>query len=238
MRPISLKEAAPTAVLAVFAACVAGPFAGTAATAATSASAATSSTAATSAPSTAAAGEPADEPTYPELPNFHRVDEHLYRGGQPAEGGIARLKSLGIRTIVNLRGEPSLVTSEAREAADAGLRYFSVPMRGLGRPTDEQLQRILGLIDQADNWPVFVHCKAGQDRTGLVVACQRITRAGWTAERAIREAMDLGMMKIEFAMRSFIRDFETATRRPGELASGVQASAGSGAQTHPSSLEH
>jgi len=194
------------------------------------ASAATSATAASSPASTTAAGEPAGEPTYPELPNFHRVDEHLYRGGQPAEGGIARLKSLGVRTIVDLRGGSSRATAEAKAAAEAGLGYFSVPMRGLGRPTDEQLKRILGLIDQADNWPVFVHCKEGRDRTGLVVACQRIARAGWTAERAIREAMDLGMMKIEFAMRSFIREFETATRRPGE-----QVSAGSGPTSHPSS---
>jgi protein tyrosine/serine phosphatase len=198
----------------------------------------TAAFAATSAASMTAADDSAGEATYPELPNFHRVDEHLYRGAQPAEGGIARLKSLGVRTIVNLRGETSLVTLEAREAQEAGLRYFSVPMRGLGRPTDEQLKRILGLIDQSDNWPVFVHCKAGQDRTGLVVACQRIARAGWTAERAIHEAMDLGMMKIEFAMRSFIRDFETATRRPAERASGEQASAGSGAQPRASSLEH
>jgi uncharacterized protein (TIGR01244 family) len=196
MRPISLKEAARAAFVAVFAVCAAGSSVDMAAT--------------------------PGEPTYPQLPNFHKVDEHLYRGGQPAEGGIARLKSLGIRTVVNLRGEPELVALEAREASEAGLRYFSVPMRGLGRPTDEQLKRILGLIDQADNWPVFVHCKAGQDRTGLVVACQRITHAGWTAERAIREAMDLGMMRIEFAMRSFIRDFAAATRNPGE-----QASAGS-----------
>ena len=220
------------------AACAAGSFAGVAAIAATSANAASSATAATSAASTTAAGADAGEPAYPELPNFHRVDDHLYRGAQPAEGGIARLKSLGIRTIVNLRGESSLVTSEAREATEAGLRYFSVPMRGLGRPTDEQLKRILGLIDQPDNWPVFVHCKAGQDRTGLVVACQRIAHAGWTAERAIHEAMDLGMMKIEFAMRSFIRDFETATRRPAAQPFAEQASTSSGTPLHPSSLDH
>ena len=194
------------------AACAAGSFAGRAAIAATSAPAATGAV------STTTAGASAGEPVYPELPNFHRVDEHLYRGAQPGDGGIARLKSLGIRTIVDLRGGTARATAEAKEAGAAGLRYFSVPMRGLGRPSDEQLKRILGLIGEEDNWPVFVHCKEGRDRTGLVVACQRIARAGWTAERAIGEAMDLGMMKVEFAMRSFIRDFETATRAPSSLA--------------------
>lgn len=221
MSPIPLKRTTRAAILAILTACAAGFPASLAAT---------ETTTAVSAQATA---QPAGEPTYPELPNFHRVDEHLYRGAQPADGGIARLKSLGVRTIVDLRGGSSRATAEAKEAATAGMRYFSVPICGLGRPTDEQLKRILGLIDQADNWPVFVHCKAGQDRTGLVVACQRIARAGWTAERAIREAMDLGMMKIEFAMRSFIRDFETATPRPEEQASAEQASAGSGPQPHP-----
>ena len=231
MRRHVRKTAARAALLAILAAGAAGP-------AATLAAAATATAGATTTAASRAAGDPIDEATYPELPNFYRVDEHLFRGGQPAEGGIAKLKALGIRTIVNLRREASLVTSEEREATQAGLRYFSVPMRGLGRPTDEQLKRILGLIDQPDNWPVFVHCKAGQDRTGLVVACQRIARAGWTAERAIREAMDLGMMKIEFAMRSFIRDFETVSRDAGGQVSGGQVSAGHAPQPDPSSLGH
>jgi protein tyrosine phosphatase (PTP) superfamily phosphohydrolase (DUF442 family) len=179
----------------------------------------------------------AGEPTYPELPNFHRVDEHVFRGGQPAAGGIARLKTMGIRTIVNLRREPSWVTAEEKEATDAGLRYFSVPMRGLGRPPDEQVKQILGLIDQPDNWPVFVHCKAGADRTGLVIACQRIARAGWTADKAIGEAMDNGMMKIEFAMRSFIRDFDAYLRSPGGPTAAMSAPTSPVQATAPSALD-
>src|SRR5512143_2964869 len=54
---------------------------------------------------------------YPELPNFHQVDSKLYRGGQPASGGVERLKSLGIRSIVNLRYERGLVKGEEAEAA-------------------------------------------------------------------------------------------------------------------------
>jgi protein tyrosine/serine phosphatase len=155
----------------------------------------------------AATSAPAGESPYPELPNFHQVDPQLFRGAQPAAGGIARLKSLGVRTIVNLRHEPERVQAERQEAVEAGLRYFSVPMHGLSGPTHEQVREVLKLLDEPDNWPVFVHCKAGADRTGVIVACQRIARAGWTAEQAIREAMGHGMMKIAFAMRRTIRAF-------------------------------
>jgi len=167
----------------------------------------------------ALAAEPAAVGVYPELPNFHQVDPHLFRGGQPAVGGVSRLKSLGIRTIVNLRYEPDLVKAEQAEATAAGIAYYNIPMRGLNRPTDGQVTRILGLIDDPANGPVFVHCKAGSDRTGAIVACYRIARAAWTAERAIREAFDYGMMRAEYAKRSFVRAFYARLRKAGAATS-------------------
>jgi len=159
---------------------------------------------------------------FPELPNFHKVDDNLFRGGQPAaEGGVARLKTLGIRTIVNLRYERDLVDSEGAEASAAGINYVNVPMRGLNRPTDAQIARVLSLIDDPSARPVFVHCKAGCDRTGAVVACYRIARAKWTAEKAIREALDYGMMKAEVFKRAFIREFYAKLRSAVSAPSGV-----------------
>jgi tyrosine-protein phosphatase SIW14 len=159
----------------------------------------------------------------PELPNFHQVDANLYRGGQPATGGLSRLKALGIRTIVNLRYEPDLVKAEEAEAKAAGIGYYNVPMRGLNRPTDAQVTHILGLIDDPANRPVFVHCKAGSDRTGAIVACYRIARAEWTAEKAIREAFDYGMMRIEYAKRAFVRSFYAKLRKTGEALATARA---------------
>ena len=44
------------------------------------------------------------EPRYAELPNFHQVNPQLYRGGQPKNAGLRKLKDLGVKTIVNLCG--------------------------------------------------------------------------------------------------------------------------------------
>ena len=37
------------------------------------------------------------------VPNFHKLNDALYRGAQPTKKGIENLKGLGIKTIVNLR---------------------------------------------------------------------------------------------------------------------------------------
>jgi len=144
---------------------------------------------------------------YPELPNFRQVQEHLYRGGQPASGGLKKLVELGIKTIVNLRGEDERTRAEADEAKALGLRYYGVPMPGLSRPSDAQVKQVLAILDDQANWPVFIHCKHGADRTGTIIACYRIAKEGWTDERAISEARQYGMSWMEFGMRNYISDY-------------------------------
>ena len=174
---------------------------------------------------------PAEGPNSSRIPNFHKVDERLFRGGQPASTDLAALKALGVRTVLNLRHERPLIDAERADAEAAGLQYFSVPMQGLASPTSEQLSSALRILDDPQNWPVFVHCKRGADRTGAVVACYRIAHQKWTADAAIREADDLGMLGIEFAKRALIRDFyaklgtgaEPATVTAGETVSAEAA---------------
>lgn len=164
-------------------------------------------------PATSELASPSETLRFAELPNFHQVNEHLYRGGQPAAAGYSRLRTLGVRTVLNLRYERREIRAEAKATAAAGLRYFSVPMYGLSRPTDQQIHDALAIIDDSANWPVFVHCERGSDRTGVVVACHRVAQARWTAERAITEAMSLGMWRIEASKRAYIRDFSEKLSR-------------------------
>lgn len=155
-------------------------------------------------------------PAPAEVPRFGRVGEHLYRGGQPTAEGFRRLAALGVRTVVNLRGSDDLSRAEEREARAAGLQYFNVPLPGYARPRDEQVERALSLIDAPENRPVFVHCKRGSDRTGLVVAAYRISREKWTADAALREAAGHGMSRLQVEMRDYVADYYE--RRAGSEA--------------------
>jgi tyrosine-protein phosphatase SIW14 len=156
------------------------------------------------------------ESSHKELPNFHRVNENLYRGGQPKTGGLKKLANLGIKTIINLRGESDETLAEGREAKSLGMEYLNVPMSAAGRPTDEQVRRVFEILEEKEKTPVFVHCRRGSDRTGAIIAIYRIKRDGWTAERAIEEANRYGLGFIQFRKRDYIKDYFEQRQNVGQ----------------------
>ncbi|MDX6528397.1 MAG: tyrosine-protein phosphatase [Blastocatellia bacterium] len=144
---------------------------------------------------------------YAELPNFHLVNSQLYRGAQPKIGGLQTLKTMGIKAIVNLRGKDEQTGAEGQEARALGLRYYSIPLPGFSEPKDKEVQQVLDIINNRENQPVFVHCHHGEDRTGTIIACYRITHDGWTAAGAKKEAEKLGMSWTQFGMKRYIDKF-------------------------------
>jgi protein tyrosine/serine phosphatase len=139
----------------------------------------------------------------PGVPNFHQVDEHVYRGAQPTGQGFSGLAKIGIKTVIDLRGE----TSEEKDVKQAGMRYVRLPWSGFRAPADSQIQAVLSVLNQSSDWPVFVHCKRGADRTGTAIACYRITHDHWTNLQALAEAKTFGMSSLEIAMQHFILRF-------------------------------
>lgn len=157
-----------------------------------------------------------DEIKYKELPNFHRINAALYRGAQPKDNGFEQLASMGIKTVINLRDNDRREEAEEKAVRAAGLRYFNVPLNDLlGRPSDEQMEHILSIINAPENQPVFVHCRRGADRTGTVIAVYRISQEGWTSEQAKSEAKRYGMGFWVIGMKDYIRDYYER-REPGK----------------------
>ncbi|HEY0375654.1 MAG TPA: sulfur transferase domain-containing protein [Pyrinomonadaceae bacterium] len=166
-------------------------------------------------------GAQGGEPRAREVPNFHQVNARLYRGGQPRPGGMRELAARGVNTVINLRDDDERASAEEGEARAAGLRYFNVPLGRLGRPADEQVARVLSLIDAPENGVVFVHCAKGQDRTGTVIAIYRITHDRWTGERAKKEAEHYGMKFWQRGMKDYIEDYYR-DRAPREKPAGPE----------------
>ncbi len=152
---------------------------------------------------------------HPELPRFQQVTEHLFRGAQPRRGGLELLAKLGINTVVNLRGTDSRTLGDETHARLLGLKYFNVPLPVWGRPNDAEVRRLLEIIAAPENGKVFIHCKDGVDRTGMVVALHRITREGWLPRAATEEATSHGMRRYQYWMRDYINDYYVRWQREG-----------------------
>jgi protein tyrosine phosphatase (PTP) superfamily phosphohydrolase (DUF442 family) len=165
----------------------------------------------------AGTGVAQSEAGYKGLPKFHKVNAGLYRGAQPKSEGLRRLAELGIKTVVDLRRAGDRARAKEREAHALGLRYYNVPLKWYGRPKDEQVKRVLEIINAPENQPVFVHCAHGVDRTGLIVAVYRIAQDGWTSAQAKREAKRFGMHWWKFGLKNYIRDYyKRLSRGTGE----------------------
>jgi tyrosine-protein phosphatase SIW14 len=164
----------------------------------------------------------------PGIPNFHQVDEHIYRGGQPRADAWSGLAKLGVKVVVDLRRENEHSTAaEAQAVEAAGMQYVNVPMHGVVAPSDEEVSAVLALLDASGSSPVFVHCKRGADRTGAVIACYRMIHDHWSNRKAMQEAKSLGMSWTQIGIKRYIADFQAANfpvrTKPAATASQAKA---------------
>lgn len=156
------------------------------------------------------------------LPHVKQVDEHLYRGGQPSNKELKALQTVGVKAIIDLRGAGERSKREEQTVEALGMKYYSVPLRPMAAPTDKQVALLLSLIADSNNWPVFIHCERGKDRTGTVIACYRISHDGWPNKRALAEAVDDGLNIFERSMKNYIRHY----RPPVSASSSSSLTAG------------
>jgi len=107
------------------------------------------------------------------IENFGQMDDRFFRGAQPAEGDIKSLASLGIKTIIDLRDDPTNYEKRAAEAS--GMRYVNIPMSDSSRPRDEQIEEFLKIANNPATGRFFVHCAGGRHRTGVMGAVYSMT---------------------------------------------------------------
>jgi protein tyrosine phosphatase (PTP) superfamily phosphohydrolase (DUF442 family) len=151
------------------------------------------------------------------LPNFGQVTENLYRGGQPTAAGLEKLNELGIEIIVNFRDEPERVETERQRVERLGMRYVSIPWRGEDDPKNLQVTEFLRLLRENAGKRVFVHCRRGSERTGVMVAAFRILEQGWTPPQALQEMETFGFRGFWFRhLKKYVKQLPEQPRE-GEM---------------------
>jgi tyrosine-protein phosphatase SIW14 len=146
-------------------------------------------TVATTTKTSSDAEHPARRITVLGVSNFGEVNSHLYRGGQPKGAGYANLKKMGVDVVVDLR--LSGKDTEKKNVTKAGMEYVAIPWHCMS-PKDKHMARFLGVLEENKGKKIFVHCRYGDDRTGMMIAAYRMAVEGWTPEKAKKEMEKFG----------------------------------------------
>lgn len=119
---------------------------------------------------------------------LERISEEMWRANQPAPWTIRRYASMGIRTIINLRGyrDCGSYQLEREACARAGLTLIDFPIRSRGAPERVMLRAAKHIFDTVE-YPAVMHCKSGADRAGFMGALYLMLRQGAPVEEAIRQ---------------------------------------------------
>jgi protein tyrosine/serine phosphatase len=153
---------------------------------------------------------------YDGLRHYAVVQEgKLYRCGQPRPEELAELiEKLGLRTVISVRGERPASGRDAWEQAERevcagrGVAFVSLPCNHKNPPTAEQVEQFLAVVRDERRLPALIHCRIGQQRTGLFCALYRVHVEGVDPGAALREMDELGFNLRHRRHRRLLRAFE------------------------------
>jgi protein tyrosine/serine phosphatase len=174
----------------------------------------------------------AQEATSTEFPNikignFGKMDDRFYRGAQPEKDDYAGLAALGVKTVIDLRNDPTDYEKSAVEAL--GMKYVNIPMSGWKYANDEDVQKFMSLMNDPETGTVYVHCKAGKHRTGLVGAVYRFNQYGWNYDQAYKEMKKFNYTSwpVHFNIKAYVKEYSEKMDRTkaARVAQAVPATA-------------
>ncbi len=125
------------------------------------------------------------------VPNFGEVTPTLYRGGLLNSTGLKALAKMGVKIVVDVRSNNK---AEKEKVESAGMEYVSIPWH-CPWPRDEVFAKFLKVLQENKGKKVFVHCRLGDDRTGMMIAAYRMAEEGWNADEAMNEMETFGFTR-------------------------------------------
>ncbi len=125
------------------------------------------------------------------VPNFGEVTPTLYRGGLLNAEGLKALKKLGMNVVIDTHAHDK---HEEELVESMGMKYVAIPWH-CPWPHDEVFAKFLDVVHENKGKRIFVHCRLGDDRTGMMVAAYRMAEEGWTADEAMKEMKSFGFTK-------------------------------------------
>ena len=137
---------------------------------------------------------------------FFKVAPGIYRGQRPEAAGIKYLASIGVKTVLDLENDMDEVAAEYAVAKSAGIHFISKPMSGFWAPRTATVDAALSVLENPANYPVFIHCQHGQDRTGLIVGLFRVEAEKEKPAEAYAEMLKIGFHPALFFLNHYFEE--------------------------------
>ncbi len=148
-------------------------------------------------------------PSATDIANFHQVDVDLFRGARPTSSGLQWLAQHHIKTVINLEDRTGEVELEQFLVKKDKMQFLNFGMSGIFTPIDETVNAALAAVANPALRPIYIHCRFGRDRTGLIVALYRVRFEKWTPRAAYNELLQDGMS--DTSLLAILPYFERAT---------------------------
>lgn len=135
------------------------------------------------------------------MSEFHAYAPGLHSGGQPSPDELARLRDIGVGSVISLRAPAEDVGyDECAEAARLGLFWDSLPITGDDDLGPVNVERFGALVDAARvrGKDLLIHCASG-NRVGALVALDA-ARRGEASARALALGRAAGLDGLEPAV--------------------------------------
>jgi len=129
--------------------------------------------------------------------NFKKIDDCVSRGAQPdSETQFKWLKEQKFDVVINFRTlyASGLDFEEKKVVEDLGMKYHNIPIVTTAGPSEEDIKNFFSIIEEAkrNGQKVFIHCMAGQDRTGIMSAMYKIKNNLDSVENCVQEMREMG----------------------------------------------
>jgi len=111
--------------------------------------------------------------------NHFPVAAGVWRSNHPTRKRLAKLKEMGIRTILNLRGSGGAAhyLTERENCEALGLTMVDCNLSARSAATRDELLHLIETFRSIEK-PFVMHCKSGADRAGLASAIYLMTIEG------------------------------------------------------------
>jgi len=141
----------------------------------------------------------------PDVPRVLCLDENFATGGQPTGDAYAKAAASGFSSVLSLRttSEGIDLLRERAQVESKKMRYFNIPVNS-SSPRAEQADEFLRIARDKANHPMLVTCSTA-NRVGAFMMILRVVEQGWSEEKALEEAIKIGLRGEE--LKKFANDY-------------------------------